>query len=432
MANSQPVRTREIVAWAMFDFANSGYTTVVLTAIFNAYFVSVVASQLVDNGDAATLLWTITTSTAYLLVLLSAPIIGAIADYGAHKKRFLIITALACIGFTVLLATAGEGEIALAVIGVIMATYMFAAGESLIAAFLPELVPANQMGRISGYGWAVGYVGGLLVLGLCLFYIEWAKARGLSVNHYVSVSLLITAACFAIGALPAFLWLRERAQAGVSLGVKDYVRTGFSRLAHTIQHVRHYKDLFRFLVILAVIYCGIYIVVTLAAIYAQQVMGFDTVDNIRLILVVNITAAIGAFTFGYIQDRIGSIFTLAITLLLWITALVIAFYTNERAEFWIAANLIGLAMGSSQSAGRALVGQFSPPSHAAEFFGLWSLATKLAAVIGPLSYGAVTYITGDHRQAILVTTVFFVIGLIMLAGINEVRGREAAKMVFDR
>jgi UMF1 family MFS transporter len=432
VADLQPVRTREIVAWAMFDFANSGYTTVVLTAIFNAYFVSVIAGQLVDNGDAATLLWTITTSIANLLVLISAPILGAIADYGAPQKRFLIITALACIGFTLLLATAGEGDVVLAVVGVIMATYMFAAGESLIAAFLPELVPANKMGRISGYGWAVGYIGGLLVLGLCLFYIEWAKTKGMSVNHYVSVSLLITAFCFAIGALPAFLWLHERAQGGVRLGLAGYVRAGFSRLAHTMQHVRHYKDLFRFLLILAVIYCGIYIVVTLAAIYAQQVMGFDTVDNIRLILVVNITAAIGALIFGYIQDLIGSIRTLAITLLLWITALVIAFYTSDRTEFWVAANLIGLAMGSSQSAGRALVGQFSPPTHSAEFFGLWALATKLAAVIGPLSYGTVTYITGDHRQAILVTTLFFIAGLLMLTGINETRGREAAKIVFDR
>lgn len=432
MTGSQPVRKREVVAWALFDFANSGYTTVVLTAIFNAYFVAVIAGEMVNDGDTATLLWTFTTSISYLLVLLSSPVIGAIADYSANKKRFLIITALACIGFTLLLASAGEGDVVLAVIGVIVATYMFAAGESLIAAFLPELVPAREMGRISGYGWAVGYIGGLLVLGLCLIYIEWAKARGLAASHYVSVSLVITAACFALGALPAFLWLQERAQAGEKLTLAGYVRTGFERLGKTIKHVRHYQDLFRFLLILSIFYCGIYIVVTLAAIYAQQVMGFDTVDNIKLILVVNITAAVGAFAFGHIQDRIGSIRTLAITLLLWIVALVIAYNTHDRTEFWIAANLIGLAMGSSQSAGRALVGQFSPPSHSAEFFGLWALATKLAAVVGPLSYGAVTYITGDHRQAILVTTLFFVAGLVLLVTVNEKRGQEAAAKVFDQ
>lgn len=431
MTTSQPVHKREIIAWALFDFANSGYTTVVLTAVFNAYFVSVIAGQLVNDGDTATLLWTITTSISYLLVLLSSPVIGAIADYSANKKRFLIITSLACIGFTVLLATAGEGDVVLAVIGVIIATYMFAAGESLIAAFLPELVPAREMGRISGYGWAVGYIGGLMALGLCLLYIEWAKTMGLGATHYVSVSLLITAACFALGALPSFIWLRERAQPGKKLAVADYVQTGFSRLGRTLRHVRHYKDLFRFLLILSVFYCGIYIVVTLAAIYAQEVMGFDTVDNIKLILVVNLTAAVGAFFFGHIQDRIGSIRTLAITLLLWITALVIAYYTSDRTQFWIAANLIGLAMGSSQSAGRALVGQFSPPSHAAEFFGLWALATKLAAVVGPLSYGAVTYITGDHRQAILATTLFFVAGLLLLVTVDEKRGCEAAGTVFD-
>ncbi|MDH5632880.1 MAG: MFS transporter [Gammaproteobacteria bacterium] len=430
MNGYEPVRRREIVAWAMFDFANSGFTTVVLTAIFNAYFVSVIAGQIVSNGNAATLLWTITTSIAYLMVLASAPVIGAIADYGAHKKRFLVITSLACIGFTVLLATAREGDIALAVFGVIMATFMFAAGESLISAFLPELVPPEKMGRISGYGWAVGYLGGLLVLALCLVYIESAKLRGLGANHYVSVSLMITAASFLVGALPSYLWLRERAQAGPPLALSAYVRTGFFRLGQTMKHVRHYRDLFRFLIILAIFYCGIYIVVTLAAVYAQQVMGFDTVDNIKLILVVNITAAVGAFAFGHIQDRLGSIQTLALTLLLWIAALVIAYYTHDRVTFWIAANIIGVAMGSSQSAGRALVGQFSPASHSAEFFGLWSMATKLAAVVGPLSYGAVTYITGDHRQAILVTTGFFVAGLLLLFTIDEQRGRQAATKTF--
>ncbi|HEU5338654.1 MAG TPA: MFS transporter, partial [Sulfuricaulis sp.] len=178
---------------------------------------------------------------------------------------------------------------------------------------------------------------------------------------------------------------------------------------------------------LAVYYCGINAVVVLAAIYAQEIMGFSMQENIILILVVNITAAVGAFLFGLVQDRLGSVRTLGATLVIWITALVLAYFIETRAGFWVVANLVGLALGSSQSAGRALVGQFSPAARSAEFFGLWGLAGKLAAVIGPLVYGLVTYLThGNHRQALLATSGFFVAGLLLLATVDERRGRAAA------
>jgi UMF1 family MFS transporter len=176
-----------------------------------------------------------------------------------------------------------------------------------------------------------------------------------------------------------------------------------------------------------VYYCGINTVVVLAVIYAQEAMGFTMQENIILIMVVNVTAAVGALLFGLAQDRLGSVRTLAVTLMLWITALVLAYFIESRAGFWVVANLVGLALGSSQSAGRALVGQFSPPARAAEFFGLWGLAGKLAAVIGPLVYGLVTFLThGNHRQALLSTTAFFIAGLLLLFTVNERRGRAAA------
>jgi UMF1 family MFS transporter len=202
---------------------------------------------------------------------------------------------------------------------------------------------------------------------------------------------------------------------------------GFERVKQTLTHIHHFKDLFRFLCSLTVYYCGIYTVIVLAAVYAREVMGFDTAGTLMLILLINITAAIGALMFGYIQDRLGSKHTLALTLLVWIAALVIAFASESRAAFWLAGNLVGLALGSSQSAGRALVGQFAPPWRAAEFFGLWGLAGKLAAIVGPLSYGALTFLThGQHRLAILSTTAFFVGGLALLMTVDERRGRAAA------
>ncbi len=416
---------REIFAWAMFDFANSGYTTVVLTAVFNAYFVGVVAAGLELRWRA--LSWTVAVAVANALVLLTAPVLGAIADHGAHKKRFLAGSTAGCVLFTALLATVGPGDLGLAMVLVILSSFMFHTGENLIAGFLPEIAPQERMGRTSGYGWALGYIGGLLVLALCLAYVHWAQAHGQTAAQYVPVTMLITAGMFALAAAPTFLWLRERARPSPLPAGQGYVRTGFARLHHTLTRVRHFQDLFRFLLSLTLYYCGIYTVVVLAAVYASEVMGFNTVDTIMLILVINVTAAVGALAFGYVQDRLGSSLTLALTLVLWIVALVLAFFTESRVAFWLVGNLVGLALGSSQSAGRALVGQFSPPARSAEFFGLWGLAGKFAGILGPLSYGAITYLSGgNHRLAVLSTAAFFVAGLVVLLGVDEQRGRLAA------
>jgi len=422
-----PVARREIFGWAMFDFANSGYTTVVLTAIFSAYFVGVVAGSGADRDGSATLLWTVATSVTNVLVLISAPVLGAIADHGARKKQFLLFTTIGCVVFTALLAMVGPGEVALGMTLLILSAFMFHTGEDLIAGFLPELAGEHDMGRVSGYGWSLGYVGGMLVLAACLVYVTIAQARGDTAAHYVPVTMLITAAAFALAALPTFLLLRERAVPNPLHSIRQALSVGFGRVGETLRHARHYRDLFRFLITLAIYYCGIYTVIVLAAIYAQEAMGFSSRDTIVMILVVNVTAAIGALGFGMLQDRLGSVPTLALTLLLWVAALVLAFFSDSRSVFWGVANLVGIALGSSQSAGRALIGLFSPPGRSAEFFGLWGLAGKLAAVIGPLSYGLIVYLShGNQKLALLSTAGFFLAGLLLLFTVDEKRGRAAA------
>lgn len=411
----------------MYDFANSGYTTVVLTAIYSAYFVGVVAREPGAGNGTATLLWTLAMGIANFLVLASAPVLGAVADHRACKKPFLLLTTAGCVLFTALLGLAGPGDTAAAFLLVALASFMFASGENFIASFLPEIARPEDMGRISGYAWSLGYVGGLLVLSVCLAWIAWAEGQGQSAPQFVPVTLWITAGAFALATLPTFLWLRERAVSTPLPEGESYFHAGLARVRHTLSEAQRFRDLFRFLITLAVYYCGISTVVVLAAVYAQQVMSFSTQETIVLILVVNLTAAAGAFLFGHLQDRFGSLRTLAATLLLWIAALVLAYFVESRTGFWVVANLIGVALGSSQSAGRALTGQFSPPARSAEFFGLWGLAGKLAAIVGPVSYGLITWLShGDHRLALLSTAVFFIAGLMLLLTVDEQRGRRAA------
>ncbi len=417
------VRRREVWAWAMYDFANSGYTTVVVTAVFNAYFVAEVAG----NAPWATFLWTTALAVSNLLVMVSAPALGAYADARAAKKPLLAVTTAGCVLFTAALALTDRGDIALAFMLVAFSSFFFGSGENLIAAFLPELAHEDALGRVSGWGWSLGYVGGLVSLGVSLAYVSAAQARGVPATGFVPGTMLITAAIFALASLPTFLLLRERAVPAMAGSGTDVVTAAFTRLLETLRHARRYADFRRFLICLVFYQAGIQAVVALAAIYAQQAMAFTTHDTLILILVVNVTAAVGAFFFGQVQDRIGHVRTIILTLIGWLLTVVLAWAAQGPALFWVAANMAGLCLGSSQSAGRALVGYLSPPARIAEFFGLWGLAVKLSSILGPVTYGAVTWITGgDHRTAILVTGSYFVAGIAIVAGVDTARGRRAA------
>jgi UMF1 family MFS transporter len=416
------VRPREVAAWAMYDFANSGYTTVVITAIFNAYFVGVVAA----SAAWATFLWTATLAVSYAAVMATAPLIGAYADRHAAKKRLLALTTVGCVACTAGLALAGPGEIALACAFVVLSNFFFSTGENLIAAFLPELARGKALGKVSGWGWGLGYVGGLVALGASLAYVTAAQGRGETAAQFVPVTMLITAALFLVASLPTLLVLKERAVPQPLAG-RSLAAEAFGRVADTVRHAAQFADLGRFLVCLVFYQAGVQAVVALAAIYAEQAMGFTTKDSITLILAVNVTAALGALGFGQVQDRLGHVPTIAVTLVGWIATVALAWWATDRAMFWVAANLAGFCLGASQSAGRALVGYLSPRDRRAEFYGLWGLAVKLSSILGPVTYGLANWLSqGDHRLAILLTGVYFVAGLIVLAGVDPRRGRRAA------
>jgi MFS transporter, UMF1 family len=418
------VRKREVFGWAMYDFANSGYTTVVLTAVFNTYFVGVVAG----NAPWATLAWTLALSVSCLVVMITMPALGALADLRAIKKKLLAATTAGCVVTTIGLAAVGRGDVALAVLAIVLSNVFYSYGESLTAAFLPELAKRDALGKVSGWGWSFGYFGGMLSLGLSLAYVLWAQGQGQKAEQFVPVTMLITAAVYGMASLATFALLRERAlpQAGAAQGLRESLH----RLQHTWHEARRYRD-FSWLLACATAYqAGIAVVIALAAVYAEQVLGFQQAQTMMLVFLVNIASAVGAFAFGYWQDRTGHKRALAVTLVGWIVMCLLAASATTATLFWVAAGIAGLCMGSSQSAGRALAGLLAPPDRLAEFFGLWTFAVRLAAIVGPLTYGLVTWVTlGNHRLAITSTAAFFVLGLVLLRPVDVGRGaREALNL----
>lgn len=415
------VTRREVWAWAMYDFANSGYTTVVLTTVFSAYFVGVVAA----GKSWATLAFTAALSLSYLAIMLTMPGLGARADAGAGKKRLLFLSTLGCVAATLMLTQASPGAVILSLLALGVSNYFYCMGDSLISAFLPEISQPHALGRVSGWGWSFGYVGGMLTLGLSLLIVSVATGRGLQATDYVPYVMAVTALVFALAAVPSLIWLKERTPATprADVGMLAQLRRAWRETRSD------YPD-FRMLLLCGACYhAGITVVITLSAVYATQVMGFGMAQTMLLIFTVNIGAAAGAFAFGHLQDRIGHKRSLALTLMGWVLMVLIAFFAVQAWVFWIAATLAGLCMGTSQSAGRAMVGSMAPRHRPAEFYSLWTFAVQAAAVVGPLSYGLVTWLTGgQHRLALLCTGLFFLAGLLVLARIDFERGVRAGYM----
>jgi UMF1 family MFS transporter len=416
------VRLREVLGWAMYDFANSGYSTVVITAVFAAYFVGGVA----DGADWATLAWTSGLSLSYLIVMLTMPGLGAWADRVAGKKRLLMWVTAGCVLSTAALALVGPGQVALGLCILVLSNTFFSYGESLTASFLPELAKPEAMGRVSGWGWSLGYIGGMLTLGICLAYVLAAQARGESGSQFVPVTMLITAAVYGGAACVTFALLREHSPARPESSVQS-VSQSLRHLRQTLREALPYRDFTQLLACAVAYQGGVAVAITLAAIYAEQVIGFQPQETMVLIFVLNIAAFVGALLFGHVQDQLGHKLALSLTLLGWVATCFIAALSTDKATFWWAAGIAGFFMGSSQSAGRAMAGLMVPPHRLGEFFGLWTFAIRLASILGPVTYGLITWLSdGNQRLAIGSTSLLFVLGLVLLMPVNVQRGRRMA------
>jgi UMF1 family MFS transporter len=421
---SSPPSRREIFGWAMFDFANSSYTTVIVTVAFGVYFTRLVAPE--GQGDA---LWSWGIALANFVVLLLSPIVGAIADDSGRKKLFLFFSYSTCVAGTALLWFATPGEVGLALTLFVISFIGFSFGENLAGAFLPEISTPQNIGKISGLGWGLGYFGGLA--SLVLVYPLLKGKFVLENLENLRLAWVVVALFFLVSALPTFLLLGERAPRGTSTALQ-YVRDGFLRLGETVRSARHFSELVRFLCVFFLYSAGLTSVIAFAGIYAEKTLGFDSGELILLFILLQLSSAAGALSFGAIQDRLGAPRTIQISLMLWILVCAGAYFVQTKGGFWGVALFAGLGIGSLQSASRALVGLFAPPEKAAEFFGLWGLAGRAAYIVGPLLFGLISSGTGSPRVAMLSTAAFFILGLIGMGFIDERRGLAAAQAWHER
>lgn len=430
---------KELFGWAMFDFANSSYTTVIITVVFCIIFPKII----VGDGPEyrlGNLLWSTSLSISYLIVLLTAPLFGAIMDYTGLKKKFLFGSYILTVIATAALYFVGPGDIILGMLLIILSNVGFSYSESFVSSFLPDLGPPEDLGKISGYAWGLGYFGGLLSVAVVIFGLS---AGVYTMENFQNLRLVgpVTGLFFLIAAIPTFLWVKERTAPRPLSQNDNYITIGLKRLKKTFLDIRDYKDLIILLASFFFAYAGLSIVIAFAFIYGDQIIKWSSSIQILMFVITQFTAAAGAFLFGVIQDRWKAKPAFILTLVLWLVSVsliyevieVTAFVNSvtglalqEAHVFLVVGFIAGLGLGSTQSACRAMVGLFSPDTKAGEFFGLWSFTGRLSAIVGLMGLGLLQTLFG-LQKAILVCLVFFLMSLVIVLFVNEERGKMIAR-----
>ncbi len=399
-----------IFGWIMYDFANSSFTTIIVTVIYSVYFKDVVVNQ----GEVGTALWGRAVAISMLMVAITAPVFGAVADYSRAKKRFLFFNCYLTVIFTALLYFVRSGNIFTGMLFFIIANFGFNSGNVFYNALLPDVVTRENMGKISGWGWAIGYIGGLLSLVIVLPLVH---------NNWTPLVFPTVAAFFGIFAIPTFILLKEIRSPSKRT---NYFKTAIKRIKQSVNAIKDFSELIKFIISYLIYNDGIIIVISFAAIYGATRFDMNSKQLINYFIIANITSMLGAFLFGYILDKIGAKKTISITLLIWIAVVVWAFLCNNVNEFYLVGILAGIAIGSSQSSSRAMLALLTPKDKMAEFFGFYSVTGRIASVVGPLVYGEISRITGSQRWAILSVIFFFVTGALLLQAVNEKKGHHTA------
>lgn len=398
---------KEVISWSLYDFANQPFTTVIVTFVYGAFFTSVIAS----DEKIGTLLWTQGIAVSAIIVALLSPFLGALADKGGYRKFFLISFTWICAIFSILLYFPKAGDVYWALSLFVVANIAFEMGSVFCNSYLPDLSDDTNSGKISGFAWGLGFVGGLIALALSLFFFDLDSEGIRSINILVGVWFLVFS-------IPTFLFVKDRKSEKLQ---KHHIIDSVKSIKTTFKEVVKYKIILKFLIARLFFNDGLVTIFALGGIYAVDTLKFSFNEVMLLGIVLNISAGIGSFVFGYLEDKIGVKRVINISLLVLIGATLIAYLAPEtdfpKEMFWVAGVFIGLMVGPNQSCSRSLMAQLTPKEKQNEFFGFFALTGKATSFLGPLLFGFIT-LKYSQQIALWVVIVFFAIGLFLFNRIN--------------
>ena len=395
---------RQVISWCLFDFANSSYSAVISAVIFPVYFVSAIVVGATGQGD---LWWGRAISFSMAFVAITSPFLGGIADYSGKRKRLLFFYTILCILAVSSFSMLRKGMLLEGFILIVVANIGMEGGLVFYNSFLPEITRSEYQGRVSAWGYAVGYAGSILSLLIALPLLK---------NGHYNETWLMVSIFFLIFSLPAFFWLPHDRKNGLPVFVAA-ARGGRYSL-NTMKEILKNRQIKRFMLAYFIYEDGVNTVIVFSSIFASATLKFDARELILLYIIVQVTALIGAFIMAKPIDAWGPKKVLILSLLVWSFVSVIAFFIVSKMHFWILASFAGLGLGTVQASSRAFFTQFIPADHESEYFGMYSLAGKSSAIMGPLLFGTISSVFGSQRPAILAMSAFFIAGLLIIRHVN--------------
>ena len=412
---------RKVFAWLLFDFANTSFSVMMVTFAFPLYFKNVIC-----NGDpSGDVLWGIGVSFSMLLVAIVSPVLGAASDYSGKRKRYLFFFTVLSVSATALLGFSGPGMAIFAILLFVLANMGFEGGLVFYDAYLKEITSETSIGRVSGYGFAMGYLGSLSILLLMNPLLRGGIMAENALN--VRTGFFVTSLFFALFSLPLFLVLRdEKKREGRAISLALLVRS-IREVRHTVRHIMSYPDLSRFLLAYFFYNDAILTVIAFSSIYAQNTLGFTTGELIVFFMLVQTTAIAGSVLFGFVTDKIGPKRTIVLTLMIWFGVVFGAVFSENKELFFLTGMLAGMAMGSSQAASRSMMAKLTPREHVAEFFGFYDgTFGKASAIVGPLVFGMVSSRSASQKVALASLLFFFGTGLVLMLRVRSQSVAEKA------
>ncbi len=423
-----PLRDRRVFCWAMYDWANSAYTTLLITVLIA--YVQRVVFPAEQWGRTGAVVWAWGISLSMFLGAVLSPIVGAIADAQANKRRWLAITALSGSAAAILLGVVSPRMYVLVVILFVFANLMLELSLGIYNGFLPEIVTDEEMNRASAWGYGLGYLGGGIALVLAMLLLQFGGSLGLAtMASRLQASLILMGAWWGLFSMPALLVLRDEQQrSAADVTIRQTIRAGGMDVMQTIRSLRSRVPLALFLLSFLFYNDGVQTVISQASTFALQELSFPEADLMAVILMIQFLALPGSLIIGRCADAYGDKPTLLGCLLVWCVVLIGALFVNDQLGFWWLAAVIAFVLGGTQSVSRSLMAVMIPSGQNAQYFGFFNLSGKATSFIGTFLFGAIVATTGSSRTAVFGLLPLFLLGALLLWKVNPSPRHEPEKV----